>query len=66
MASITLETRPLISLTYWMLSGIIILVRGMLDFPDENDPLPVSNSVEGVYKSAAVVTNTEPCSAIGR
>ncbi|XP_073988561.1 glutathione hydrolase 1 proenzyme-like isoform X2 [Rhodnius prolixus] len=41
-------------------------VRGMLDFPDENDPLPVSNSVEGVYKSAAVVTNTEPCSAIGR
>ncbi|XP_014250038.1 glutathione hydrolase 1 proenzyme-like isoform X1 [Cimex lectularius] len=45
---------------------VVIAGRGMLDFPSEEDPLPVSNSEQGHYKSAAVVTNTEPCSAIGR
>lgn len=39
---------------------------GMLDFPDANDPKPVCNSIQGEYKRAAVVSNTEFCSSVGR
>ncbi|XP_066903102.1 glutathione hydrolase 1 proenzyme isoform X3 [Halyomorpha halys] len=39
---------------------------GMLDFPDSHDPKPTCDSVQGVYQEAAVVSNTEYCSSIGR
>ena len=38
----------------------------MLDFPDSHDPKPICNSIQGKYKNAAVVSNTEFCSSIGR